>query len=79
VRERSLQVMKTTYTSGLQEHRIIEYTATGQKSKARGTYEHGNHRYRKLKQNTRSAACRREAEEHMKFIYGLLYMVSRYL
>jgi hypothetical protein len=31
VSESSLQVMKTTY-SGLQEHRIIVYTATGQKA-----------------------------------------------
>jgi hypothetical protein len=31
-RESSLQVTKTTY-SGLQEHRIIVYTATGQKAK----------------------------------------------
>jgi hypothetical protein len=30
-RESSLQVTKTTY-SGLQEHRIIVYTATGQKA-----------------------------------------------
>jgi hypothetical protein len=30
------------------------YTATGQKAKAKGTYEHGNHRYRMIKQNTRS-------------------------
>jgi hypothetical protein len=31
-RESSLQVTKTTY-SGLQEHRIIVYTATGQKAR----------------------------------------------
>jgi hypothetical protein len=31
-RERSLQVTKTTY-SGLQEHRSIVYTVTGQKAK----------------------------------------------
>jgi hypothetical protein len=31
------------------------YTATGQKAKPKkGTYEQGNHRYRKFKQNTRS-------------------------
>jgi hypothetical protein len=32
VRERSLQVTKTIY-SGLQEHRSIKYTATGQSTK----------------------------------------------
>jgi hypothetical protein len=36
LRESSLQAKKTTY-SGLQEHRIIVYTATGQKTKAKGT------------------------------------------
>jgi hypothetical protein len=56
-RESSLQVTNTTY-SGLQEHRIIVYTATTccyrAESKAKGTFEHGNHSYRKFKQNTRS-------------------------
>jgi hypothetical protein len=39
-------------------------TATGQNIKAKGKYEHGNHRYRTFKQNTRSATWRRTAEEH---------------
>jgi hypothetical protein len=58
-----LQVTKATY-SGLQEHRIIVYTVAANKGKAKATYEHGNHRYRTFKQNTRSATCSRDAEEH---------------
>jgi hypothetical protein len=60
-RESSLHVTNTTY-SGLQEHRIIVYTATGQKAKL------------KVHLSTESTvtgnssktleACRRETEEH---------------
>jgi hypothetical protein len=58
-RVNSLLVTKTTY-SGLQEnHEVHCYRA---KSKAKGTYEHGNHRYRKIMQTLE--ACRRKAEEH---------------
>jgi hypothetical protein len=38
-RESSLQVTKTTY-SGLQEHRIVEYTATGQKARCQASIRH---------------------------------------
>jgi hypothetical protein len=61
VRESSLHVTNTAY-SGLQEHRIIVHTATGQKAKP------------KLHLSTESTvtgnssktpeACRRETEEH---------------
>jgi hypothetical protein len=60
-RESSLHVTNTTY-SGLQEHKIIVYTATGQKAKP------------KVDLSTESTvtgnssktleACRRETEEH---------------
>jgi hypothetical protein len=60
-RESSLQVTKTTY-SGLQEHRIIVYTATGQKAKPKvrmstETTDTGN-------SSKTPEACRGETEEH---------------
>jgi hypothetical protein len=59
--ESSLQVTKTTY-SGLQEHRIIVYTATGQKAKPKvhlstKTTDTGN-------LSKTPEACRMEIEEH---------------
>jgi hypothetical protein len=60
-RESSLQETKTTY-SGLQEHGIIKYTATGQKTKPKErmsteSTDTGN-------SSKPPVACRREAEEH---------------
>jgi hypothetical protein len=60
-RASSLQVTKTTY-SGLQEHRIIKNTATGQNAKPKvrmstETTDTGN-------SSKTPEACRREAEEH---------------
>jgi hypothetical protein len=60
-RESSFQVTNTTY-SGLQEHRIIVYTATGQKAKPKvhlstETTVTGN-------SSKPPGACRRETEEH---------------
>jgi hypothetical protein len=60
-RESSLQVAKTTY-SGLQEHRIIVYTVTGQKAKLKvrmstETTDTGN-------SSKTPEPCRRETEEH---------------
>jgi hypothetical protein len=56
-----LRVTKTTY-SGIQEHRIMKYTATGQKAKPKErmsteTTDTG-------KSSKTPEACRREAEEH---------------
>jgi hypothetical protein len=53
VRESSLHVTNTTY-SGLQEHRTIVYTATGQKAKPKVHLSTESTSYRKFKQNTRS-------------------------
>jgi succinate-acetate transporter protein len=61
VGENSLQVTETTY-SGLQEHRSIMYTATGQKAKPKermSTEVTGTGNLSKTPE-----ACRREAEEH---------------
>jgi hypothetical protein len=60
-RESSLQVTKTTCI-GLQEHRIIKYTAAGQKAKPKErksteTTDTGN-------SSKTPEACRGEAEEH---------------
>jgi hypothetical protein len=60
-RESSLHVTNTTY-SGLQEHRIIVYTATGQKAKPKVPFSTestvtGN-------SSKTLEACRRETEEH---------------
>jgi hypothetical protein len=61
-RESSLQVTKPTY-SGLQEHRIIVYTAAGQKAKPKVyIFKHGDPSYRKSSKTPE--ACRRETEEH---------------
>jgi hypothetical protein len=61
LRESSLHVTNTTY-SGLQEHRIIVYTATGQKAKPKvhlsmESTVTGN-------SSKTPEACRRETEEH---------------
>jgi hypothetical protein len=60
-RESSLHATNTTY-SGLQEHRIIVYTATGQKAKPKvhlstESTDTGN-------SSKTLEACRRETEEH---------------
>jgi hypothetical protein len=60
-RESSLHVTYTTY-SGLQEHRIIVYTATGQKAKPKvhlSTESTVTGNSSKIPE-----ACRRETEEH---------------
>jgi hypothetical protein len=61
LRESSLHVTKTTY-SGLQEHRIIVYTATGQKAKPKGHLSTESTVTRNSSKTPE--ACRRETEEH---------------
>jgi hypothetical protein len=60
-RESSLQVTKATY-SGLQEHRIIVNTATGQKAKPK---VHLSTECTVTGNSSKTPeACRRETEEH---------------
>jgi hypothetical protein len=61
LRESSLQVTQTTY-SGLQEHRIIVYTATQQKAKPKVHLSTENTDTGKSSKTPE--ACRRETEEH---------------
>jgi hypothetical protein len=60
-RESSLHVTNTTY-SGLQEHRILVYTATGQKAKPK---VHLSKESTVTRNSSKTPeACRRETEEH---------------